>query len=79
MNKPQTGGSVPSTDEIRAQALEVAAGWSPAGAPDSWRLTAALFRAIADHEELLGQLAGLPADRLPALLASAAVSFLVRW
>ena len=78
MNKPQTGGSVPSTDEIRAQALEVAAGWSPAGAPDSWRLTAALFRAIADHEELLTQLAGLPADRLPALLASAAVSFLVR-
>jgi hypothetical protein len=69
---------VPSTDEIRAQALEVAAGWSPRGAPDSWRLTAALFRAVADHEELLGQLAGLPADRLPALLASAAVSFLVR-
>jgi hypothetical protein len=69
---------VPSTDEIRAQALEVAAGWSPADAPDSWRLTAALFRAIAAHEELLGRLAGLPADRLPALLASAAVSFLVR-
>jgi hypothetical protein len=69
---------VRSTDEIRAQALEVAAGWSPADAPDSWRLTAALFRAIAAHEELLGRLAGLPADRLPALLASAAVSFLVR-
>jgi hypothetical protein len=69
---------VSSMDEIRAQALGVAAGWSPSGAPDSWRLTAALFRAIAAHEELLDKLAELPADRLPALLASAAVSFLVR-
>lgn len=63
--------------EVRAQALEVAAGWSPADAPDSWRLTAALFRVIAAHEDLLRRLAGLPSDRLPALLASAAVSFLV--
>jgi hypothetical protein len=58
--------------------LEVAAGWSAADAPDSWRLTAALFRAIAAHEELLGRLVVLPPGRLPALLASAAVSFLVR-
>jgi hypothetical protein len=72
------GGGVASAEEIRAQALEVAAGWSAAGAPDSWRLTAALFRAIAAHEELLGRLVVLPPDRLPALLASAAVSFLVR-
>lgn len=64
--------------EIRAQALEVAAGWSPPDAPDSWQLTAALFRAIAAHDELRGRLAALPPDRLPALLASAAVSFLVR-
>jgi hypothetical protein len=64
-------------EEIRAQALEVAVGWSPPDAPDSWRLTAALFRAIAAHEELLGRLAVLPPDRLPALLASAAISFLV--
>jgi hypothetical protein len=69
---------VSSTDEIRAQALAVAAGWSPADAPDSWRLTAALFQAIAAHEGLLGRLSALPADRLPALLASAAISFLVR-
>jgi hypothetical protein len=68
---------VSSVDEIRAQALGVAAGWSPSGAPDSWRLTAALFRVIAAHEDLLERLAELPADRLPALLASAAVSFLV--
>jgi hypothetical protein len=63
--------------EVRAQALEVAAGWSPPGAPGSWQLTAALFRVIAGHEELLGQLAVLPPDRLPALLASAAISWLV--
>jgi hypothetical protein len=50
-------------EEIRAQALEVAAGWSPDGAPESWRLTAGLFGAIAAHEELLGRLASLPAGR----------------
>jgi hypothetical protein len=67
-----------AAEEIRAQSLEVAGGWSPPGAPESWRLTAALFQAIAAHEELLGRLAGLPPDRLPALLASAAISYLVR-
>jgi hypothetical protein len=65
-------------DEIRAQALEVAGGWSPPGAPRSWRLTAALFESIAADDELLERLAVLPADRLPALLASAAIAFLVR-
>jgi hypothetical protein len=65
-------------DEVRAQALEVAGGWSPPGAPSSWRLTAALFEAIAADDELLEQLAVLPPGRLPALLASAAVAFLVR-
>ncbi|MGP0028004.1 MAG: hypothetical protein ACLPKE_32290 [Streptosporangiaceae bacterium] len=65
-------------DEVRAQAQEVAAGWSPPGAPSSWRLTAALFEAIAADDELLEQLAVLPPGRLPALLASAAVAFLVR-
>jgi hypothetical protein len=64
--------------EIRAQALEVATGWSPPGAPASWQLTAALFRVIAADRELPGQLAGLPADRLPALLACAAICWLVR-
>jgi hypothetical protein len=67
-----------SAGEVRAQALEVAAGWSAADTPDSWRLTAALFQVIAAHEGLLRRLAALPSDRLPALLASAAVSFLVR-
>ena len=67
-----------AAEEIRAQALEVAAGWSPDGAPESWRLTARLFEVIAAHEELLRRLAGLPAGQLPALLASAAISYLVR-
>ncbi|MBV9092524.1 MAG: DUF2332 domain-containing protein [Streptosporangiaceae bacterium] len=69
---------MPRADDIRGQALEVARGWSPPGAPRSWRLTAALFDAIAAHDELLQRLAAVPADRLPALLASAAVAFLVR-
>ncbi len=69
---------MPPVADVRAQAEEVAAGWSAPGAPESWQLTAALFRAIARHDGLLGRLAGLPADRLPALLASAAISFLVR-
>jgi hypothetical protein len=69
---------VPGVDEVRGQALEVARGWSPPGAPRSWRLTAALFEAIAADDDLLGRLAVLPADRLPALLGSAAIAFLVR-
>jgi len=69
---------LPGGDELRAQALEVARGWSAPSAPRSWRLTAALFEAIAAHEDLLERLAALPADRLPALLGSAAIAFLVR-
>lgn len=65
-------------DDIRAQAIQVAAGWSAPDQPESWRLTAALFTMIAGHEELLTALSALPPDRLPALLASAAVTFLVR-
>jgi hypothetical protein len=72
------GASLPAADEVRAQALEVARGWSPPGAPRSWRLTAALFEAIAADDELVEHVAALPADRLPALLASAAVALLVR-
>ncbi len=67
-----------TVEQVRAQAQEVAAGWSPGDAPDSWRLTAELFRSIATHEDLLRSLATLPADRLPALLGSAAISYLVR-
>ncbi len=84
-----------ASEVVRAQALEVAAGWSagrpglqarpPAdpywlsgpGSPD-WRLTAALFESIAGHDDLLAGLAELPEDRLPALLASAAICLLIR-
>jgi len=69
---------VTDVDDIRAQALEVAAGWSPPDQPESWRLTAALFSVIAEHDGLLAALSILPPDRLPALLASAAIAFLVR-
>jgi len=72
------GAGMPSVEELRAQALGVARAWSPPGAPESWRLTAALFDAIAAQDDLLDRLAGLPADRLPALLGSAAVAYLVR-
>jgi len=78
MARADGGDGVPTVDEIRAQAQEVAAGWAPADAPDSWQLTAALFRVIGAHEALLQRLTALPPDRLPALLASAAISFLVR-
>jgi hypothetical protein len=64
--------------EVRAQAVEVAAGWATPDAPPSWRLTAALFDVIAGHDALLRRMAALPPDRLPALLASAAIAFLVR-
>jgi hypothetical protein len=69
---------VTDVDDIRAQALEVAAGWSPPDQPESWRLTAALFSVIAEHDELVAALSILPPDRLPALVASAAIAFLVR-
>ncbi len=64
-------------EAVRAQALEVAAGWSLSDAPESWQLTAALFRLIAGHDDLLTRLAELPSDRLPALLGSAAIAYLV--
>ena len=65
-------------DDIRGQALEIAAGWSPSDQPESWRLTAALYTMIAGHDDLLAALAALPPDRLPALLVSAAITLLVR-
>jgi len=69
---------VSDPEEIRAQALEMADAWSPPDGPPAWRLTAALFRLIAAHDGLLGVLADVPANRLPALLARAAITFLVR-
>jgi hypothetical protein len=67
---------VPSTEAIarvRDQALEVARGWSGDGAPGTWRLTAALSEAVAHDEHLAALAAGIPPDRLPALLFVASV------
>jgi hypothetical protein len=71
------GLDLSDTEEIRAQALAIAAAWASPGSPESSRLTSALFRHVATHDRLLDMLAGLPADRMPALLASAAITFLV--
>jgi hypothetical protein len=55
----------------------VAAAWSEAGAPSSWRLTAAQFETLRDDDELLAIAAMIPPKRLPALLFQAAATFLV--
>ena len=71
---------MPSTDatgRVRDQALEVARGWSGEGAPSSWHLTAALFEALADDEQLATLAATIPPDRLPALLFVASVQYVV--
>jgi hypothetical protein len=58
-----SGASDP--DVVAHQADLVAAAWSPAGAPPSWRLTAAQFEALRDDRELLMVAAAIPPDRLP--------------
>lgn len=63
---------------IADQAGLVARAWSPAGAPSSWRLTAAQFGALRDDEELLRIAAAIPPGKLPPLLFTAAATFLVR-
>jgi hypothetical protein len=68
---------MPGRDSVRDQALQVARGWSTLDAPRTWRLTDALFEGIARQDQLLERLAELPPDRLPGLLAGAAVRFLV--
>jgi hypothetical protein len=55
----------------------VASAWSPADAPESWRLTAAHFEALRDDEEMLAIAATIPPDRLPPLLFEAAATFLI--
>jgi hypothetical protein len=56
-------------DEARA----IADAWSAPGSPPEWWLTAALLAAVAEDEVLLDLGAGIPPDRRPALLLSAAV------
>jgi hypothetical protein len=67
-----TGATV---DQVASQAREIAAGWSPPGAPASWGLTAEIFRAIAEEPVLLELAADIPPDRLPPLLLAAAVRY----
>ncbi len=62
---------------VASQADMVATAWSPPGAPSSWQLTAAQFRALRDDHELLAIAATIPPDRLPPLLFGAAASYLV--
>jgi hypothetical protein len=62
---------------VAEQAGMVAAAWSPAGAPSSWRLTAAQFEVLRDDRDLLAIAAMIPPDRLPPLLFQAAASYLV--
>jgi hypothetical protein len=62
---------------VADQAAMIAAAWSPAGAPDSWALTAAQFEVLRDDPELLGIAATIAPDRLPPLLFGAAATSLV--
>ena len=69
--------STEATARVRDQALEVARSWSGDGAPRTWRLTAALFEAVARDEHLAALAATIPADRLPAFLFVASVQYVV--
>lgn len=62
---------------VAAQAREIADGWSPPGAPPSWRLTAEIFRTISEEPLLLELAAEIPPDRLPPLLLAAALRYRV--
>lgn len=62
---------------VSDQALEIARGWSGPDAPESWRLTAALFERLASDDALLAIATEIPADRLPALLFVASVQLAV--
>jgi hypothetical protein len=63
--------------DVRSQATEIARGWSPAGAPPSWALTAAIFTSLAEDDDLLAVAAGIPGGRMPALLFCAAACHLI--
>ena len=71
------GPSEQSFESVRSQATAVARGWSPPDAPASWALTAAIFRGLAEDDELLEVAAEIPTDRMPALMFCAAACYLV--
>ena len=70
-------GTASDAEEVARQADLVAAAWSPAGAPSSWRLTAAQFETLRDDAELMAIATAIPLDRLPPLLFTAAATFLI--
>jgi hypothetical protein len=59
-------------ERVAAEARAVADAWSAPGSPPSWRLTAAVFRALAEDRALLDLAAAVPPERHPALLFVAA-------
>src|SRR5262249_13690077 len=73
----QTRPTADARARVAAEARAVAEAWSTPGSPASWRLTAAVFTALADDEDLLGLAAAVPPDRHPALLFVAASRRLV--
>ena len=70
-------GLASDPEDVARQAGLVAEAWSPAGAPSSWRLTAAQFEALTNDRELAAIAATIPPDRLPPLLFTAAATLLV--
>jgi hypothetical protein len=62
---------------VASEAAVVAAAWSGPGTPESWRLVAAQLGALRDEAELTALAASAPPDRLPALLFTAAATYLV--
>ena len=74
-----TDRSGPATDPavVASEAAVVAAAWSGPGTPKSWRLVAAQLGALRDEAELAALAANAPPDRLPALLFTAAATYLV--
>ena len=64
-------------DVVASEAAVVARAWSGPGTPESWRLVAGQLGALRDDAELRAIAAMAPPDRLPALLFTAAATFLV--
>lgn len=75
MTSAATGAG--ARDAVAAQARAIAEAWSPPGAPPSWWLTAETLTAIAEDDVLLDLAAAVEPERLPALLLSAAIRYLV--
>jgi len=76
-NGGPTGAESDGMSTVADEARAIADAWSAPGCPPDWWLTAALFTAVAEDEVLLEIGAGIPPDRRPALLLSAAITAVV--